>query len=407
MTSMFTLFARSGLVLGIAMGFSISALAGGIAVPEQGTKAIGMGNAFTAVADDASAIWFNPAGIAFQDGVVVTLGTDFIMPNTDYQPLAGGATISPKKSTFVVPHAYISYNNPDLPVVFGLGINSPFGLTTDWTGVNVPFDSATNKSTLSKVELLHFNPTIAFKVNEQLSLAAGISYYSLVNFIFDTSILTQHHKTGDGWGGNIGMLYKGEKFNFGATYRSRVKIDASGTATGVGALAAQGSTSVKTETTLPDMVSVGLAFKPTEQWLLSANVDWVNWKTLDKLVFTRGRAIGAIGTSSTSLFNWKATTAFRLGTEWAYSPTTRIRSGYVFDPTPIKDADFTPRIPGNDRHIITFGYGYDVNKTMTLDLSYAYAYIVKRNHTVGTISTRNGYYKSDVHLAMLSTTFRF
>ncbi|MDQ6973229.1 MAG: outer membrane protein transport protein [Mariprofundaceae bacterium] len=393
----------------VAVGFSIGgAQAGGIQVPEQGTKAIGMGNAFTAVADDASAIWFNPAGIAFQDGMVVTLGTDFIIPNTEYTPPAGGAISSPKSEVFVVPHAYISYNNPNLPVVLGLGINSPFGLKTDWSGASVPFDLA-GKVTLSQVELLNFNPTIAYKINENLSVGAGFSYYSLVKFNFDNALLTQHMKTGDGWGGNVGLLYKGEKFNFGATYRSRVKLDASGTATGIGALAAFGSTSVNTAATLPDMVSGGIAFKPDDKWLLSANVDWVNWKTLDKLVFTRGKTLGPLGTASTSPFNWKATTAFRLGAQWSYNPNMRARFGYVYDPTPINDADFSPRIPGADRQLITVGYGYDFNMSTTLDLAYAYVLLSDRSQTAsaGTRAARNGQYKSDVHLAMLSATFRF
>jgi len=393
----------------LLVGFSTGeVLAGGLYIPEQGAKAVGMGNAFTAVADDASAIWFNPAGIAFQEGLVVTLGTDFIEPNTTYAPPAGGASIRPKSETFVIPHAYISYNSKSLPVALGLGINSPFGLKTDWTDAGVPFDTA-GKVTLSQVELLHYNPTLAYKINDQLSIAAGVSYYSLVKFTFDNSLLTQHHTKGDGWGGNVGLLFKGDQFNLGATYRSRVKVDARGTATGIGALAAAGSTSVNTSAMLPDMISVGLAFKPNEQWVLSGNVDWVNWKTLDRLIFTRGRALGAIGTSSTSLFNWKATTTFRLGAEWSFRDDMRARLGYVNDPTPINDADFTPRIPGADRQLLTIGYGYDFNKSATVDLAYAYVFLRDRNQTVssGTRSARNGQYKNDVHLATVSATFRY
>ena len=38
------------------------------AINEQGSRAGGMGTAFTAVADDGSAIYYNSAGLAFQDG---------------------------------------------------------------------------------------------------------------------------------------------------------------------------------------------------------------------------------------------------------------------------------------------------------------------------------------------------
>jgi len=60
----------------LALGLgSASAYAGGFQVPEMGIKAMGMGNAFTAVANDPSALWFNPAGISFQHGTAVTIGS--------------------------------------------------------------------------------------------------------------------------------------------------------------------------------------------------------------------------------------------------------------------------------------------------------------------------------------------
>ena len=87
----------------------------------------------------------------------------------------------------------------------------------------------------------------------------------------------------------------------------------------------------------------------------------------------------------------------------------RARFGYVFDPTPIKDADFSPGIPGNDRHIASIGFGYDMNANTTIDLAYAFVYFVDRSQTASTGANvvRNGEYKSTAHIAMASLSYRF
>jgi len=156
-------------------------------------------------------------------------------------------------------------------------------------------------------------------------------------------------------------------------------------------------------------------------------VDWVNWKTFDAIdvqyasAAYRGSlsalqgAVLAPVTGATHLpENWKATVAFRVGAEWKYASNMRARFGYVFDPTPIRDADFTPAIPGNDRHIFSVGYGYDFNKKATLDLAYAFVYFQDRNQTAspGTPlgapdSVKNGNYQSNVHIVAASLSYRF
>jgi long-chain fatty acid transport protein len=107
--------------------------------------------------------------------------------------------------------------------------------------------------------------------------------------------------------------------------------------------------------------------------------------------------------------NWKATWAFRVGAEWAYSDKMRARLGYSFDPTPIKAEDFTPLIPGNDRHLFHLGYGVDISDNATLDVAYMYVWLKERQQTqsTGTNALRNGTYKSSVHLAAASLTYRF
>jgi len=390
-----------------------SAQAGGFFIGEQGARAEGMGGAFTGVADDPSALWFNPAGIAFQEGISGTAGLDVILPNNRYT--AAGTTYQAKKSTFVTPQGYLVYNTSALPVALGLAINTPFGLSTDWRNSGAPFTATANPAlfsatvTYSQIEMLNFNPSVAFKLNDKLSVAAGLSYYYVNKVNLNNQILLLNGD-GDGFGGNVAILYKDGPVGFGVSYRSRVKANISGRATGTGPLAAAGSTTASTSVTFPDMVNVGFSYQMSDSLLLSADVDWVNWKTFKSIdvVFTPSALTVALGSTTSSIpENWKATTAFRVGLEWAYASNMRARFGYVFDPTPIKDVDFSPRLPGNDRQLFNIGYGYDFNDKTTLDLAYSYVLLSNRTQTASAAPFYNGTYKSDVHIIAASLTHQF
>jgi len=434
---------RNVLLVSMLFAGISTAQAGGYMVGEMATRATGMASAFTAVADDASAAWHNPAGVAFTTGKQLMLGGDVILTSNDFAANASNplptATSKAKNGTFIVPHAYFTYWDEESSLGASLSINSPFGLETDW-----PTTAAfASKNTFSRINMVMVNPSVIFQISDNLSFAAGLDYGYINKVDLNNTVQLLSGK-GDGWGGNASIFYKGEGFNFGVTYRSRIKVNVDGTATAVagGALAAApfGATtsSATTSVTLPDQVNVGLAFMPNDKWTLSVDADWVNWKTFKSIdinyasaayrgavggltVAAGGGGAGAIGaaivaqTGSTSLpQNWKATVDLRVGAEWKYLPNMRARFGYIFSPTPIKDVDFSPSIPGNDRHIMSIGHGYDFTPDTTLDLAYAYVYINKRNQIqspatpVGAPnSVKNGIYKGNAHILAASINHSF
>ncbi len=387
-------------------GFSIvQAHAGGFQIPEMDVKAMGMAHAVTAIADNPSANWFNPAGLAFQQGNALTIGGTLILPKVDFTSNTSNpfnpTTSSADKKTLLVPHTYIAGTSDDLGISYGIGINAPFGLEMEWPTTAV-FSAAAQYGRLQAVNI---NPNIAFKVNDQLALAVGVVYANMYKVDFNGTALTQNFK-GDGMGFNAALLYKSEQFNFGVSYRSEVKIKAKGSST---LTAAPTPVANAITVTMPDMLSIGLAFQPSEKWTVSADVDWVNWKKFKQLAFTYTPALPVYGTSLTVPENWKATWAYRLGVEWAYSDTMRARFGYTYDPSPIKDIDFTPLLPGNDRQAFHIGYGVDLSERMTMDVAYIYVTLATRNQTVstGTNVVRNGSYKSNIHLFGASMTYHF
>lgn len=419
--------------LAVCLLASSSATAGGFQIGEMATRASGMASAFTAVADDASAAWHNPAGVAFTEGGQMMLGSDLIVvPGTSFTSNTSNsehpAATSSSDKVAGISHAYFSYHDPGSSFGYSFGLNAPFGLETDWPAdAGNPFNG---KSTFSRINMIAVNPSISYKISDHLAIAAGVDYFNL--YRVDLNNTAQLLKAdGDGWGGNAAILYRGDALGFGVNYRSRVWADLSGTAISQGALATTfnaGSSSGTTSITLPDQVNVGLAYRPVKEWLLSLDIDWVNWKTYDQTVIHydsvsylaalndfRAALGGSAVTQTVIPNNWKATVAIRAGAEWAYAPNMHARVGYIFDPSPINDVDFSPSVPGNDRHLISMGYSYAFSNASIVDFAYAFVYITKRNQTaspVGDLSgapndVKNGLYKSTAHIAALSWRYHF
>lgn len=394
-----------------------AAQGGGFQIGEMGTRATGMGNAFTAVADDASAAWYNPAGLAFVEGKNLMLGSDvIIVPSTDFvsnanNPFGSGIPASSASKTFFVPHVYFSYTNPDSKLSASLGANSPFGLETDWP-ITTPFATS---ATFSRINMVNLNANVTFRVSDRLAIAGGVDYASAYNVDLNNTVQDMSGD-GDGWGGNAALFYKGDNFNLGVSYRSRISVDVDGTAIGgpfLGGFAGQ-TAAVSTNVTLPDQINAGLAWMPNDAWTLSFDVDWVNWKTFDSIDITYAPSVlGTVITGGTNLLvvpeNWDSTVAFRAGAEWKYSPTMRARFGYTFDPTPVNDPEYTPAIPDTDRHLFSVGYGYDMSENATIDLAYMFVYFTDRTQTAstGTDAVKNGSYKASAHVIAASLAYRF
>ncbi|MDX8402612.1 MAG: outer membrane protein transport protein [Mariprofundaceae bacterium] len=402
---------KTCMVLAMTLAAS-AAQAGGFFIPEQGARAVGMGNAFTGLADDASANWYNPAALAFQpDSASASL--DLIRPRNDYS--TGGQSYSAKKETFVVPQLYAAIKPLEgKPLTLGLGVNAPFGLSTDWTNSGAPFSklaAGADSVTFSQIEAVHSNLNAVWQVSDRLAVAAGGSWYHATKVHLDNALL-QIKGDGDGFGGNLAVFWRGDAVSLGVSWRSRVKLDITGLAVGLSTLPAPYvgmSGGAKTSVTLPDLLMLGLSWRPDAQWTLTAQADWTNWKTFDRIVLDFDPSLLTVvtGTQKVVPENWKAVITWRLGAQWAYAPDQRLRLGYVNDPTPTNNVDLSPRLPGNDRQLVTLGWGMDIGEAMTLDLAYAYVWLKTRNLTTANTTIYNGTYTSNVHILTGGLNWRF
>ncbi len=390
------------------------ALPSGFQVMTQGAKATGMGLAFAGVADDPSAIFYNPAGMAWQEhfavqGGAAVLGRDsanFVGAN----PYPGvGAVGSVQKQVFALPQLYMVVPlTADLN--FGLGIDAPYGLGLRW---NVPeLWSGRFISQNVVIKTTDINPVFSYKLFPELSIAAGADYrFSGLQLERNTAatdpftgaeVDVAHTKlysnltSNGGWGYNAGIMWKPvPAIGVGASYRSKITVNYDGTATVIQRptgdavfdqlVAAQvpfGVHPVATQIVFPASINTGVGLDLGGGFLLALEADWTQWSSFSALniQFTDG-SLPDIDRQTAWTDSW----AYRGGLEKKFGAWA-IRIGYYYDNTPQPTKDVGPLLADNNRNVYTAGFGYN---TPQWGVDVGGAYIKLNNRQVLTQSSDN------------------
>jgi long-chain fatty acid transport protein len=379
-----------------------TSFAAGFRIPESGAKAMGMGFAFTAQADDPSAIYFNPAGLTQLKGQNVMLGATYLKLNggdfSGVTPLTGGASVSEtqKSLDFIIPNAYYTRTTSDGYISYGVGIFSPFGLGQEYENKNTSIFR--NQITLIDLKTVVVNPTIAFKINEYLSVGAGIDWMwgqaklektpvASVGNLYNSEL----EGDGDAWGYNFGILLKPtENFRIGANYRSgfnlKIKdadviISNTNPAYASGLLGATPS-STKGDATvaMPATFALGAAYT-IGKLTVEADADWTFWSSFSSLPITIQNPVPTLP-STDNPKNWEDVVAFRFGVEYRVTDPLALRAGFVYDPTPVPQTTMGPELPDSHKLDYMLGAGYKIG-AWTIDL--AGMYIDKQDRTVQNI----------------------
>ncbi len=366
-------------------GLASSAVAGGFGIGTQSGS--GTGNAFAggaAAADDASVAWYNPAGMMLlPSGKQIAGALHMLRPSFKFQNQGStGAFAAPGTgdggdggSWAVVPNAFFTMDvNPQWR--FGLALNAPFGLKTEydngWRGQLTALKS--------EVKSVNINPSVAFKASDTVSIGAGFSVQrleaELTNFAGAAGIA---NVSADdiGYGFNLGLLAQATpSTRIGATYRSSIKYELEGTAVFSGLAALNGG--IRADLRVPDSASISVFHILNPKWELMGDLTWTKWSTVQQLtvIRTTASAGGAVGSTLTSLaFQWSDTWRFGVGANYKMNDQMKLRFGVAYDKTPTKDATRTPRLPDQDRTWIAAGVQYRVSKAGVLDLGYAHEFI--------------------------------
>lgn len=407
---MHPVFARKPLAGLLSLGLIATgglAHASGFRIPEVSTAGLGTSNALVANPKEIGALPYNPAAMAFHEGTNLSAGLLIVEPNTTYtNPNNGVTNESDPSKSFYVPNAYMmGHISPDL--AWGVGLTAPFGLQTKWAPGTFTFGPlAPFQPTFSKIEMLNLNPNVAYKIGNNLSVSAGVDYY-LINDLNLNTVVADIHGDGDGWGYNVSALYSTGPWSLGASYRSAVTADVEGSVD-IGGVATPASTTVD----FPSILQVGLRYQASEALALEFDIDRTGWSTFDRITINRTGTTPIISNN-----NWDDANAYRLGATYDLRPNTQLRFGYTFDETPQPDSSFSPRVPDNDRHLLSIGVAQKMNG-WTIEAGYMYAKVDDRtvnssvNYTSPTQDpngTRafNGDYETDIHLIALGVSTKF
>lgn len=410
--------------LGLLLG-APAARAAGFGINEHSARVMGMGGAFTGVADSPGALFFNPAGLAQLHGLSLELGVTLVTPGSSWTGTSPGGTeveVAARRGLFPLPNLHAAYRIHDR-VAVGFGVYLPYGLTQEWDNT-VTVDGKEvawwGRDIVRKISLttVYFNPAVAVKLHRRILVGLGFSVVKgavtlerAVTFSSDLDDDIDFELSGDdvAFGATAGVLIKvlPDLLNLGVAFRSGVNFNFEGSAAftkdGSGANVPLALRSIlrdgpaTADLNLPHVISFGIAAFPLAALTVGVNLDVVTWSSYDKLEI---KFPDNSDLDSAERKDWNNALAFRIGAEYkVLGDNLPVRAGFIFDQSPVPDDTLGPELPDGNRYEFTVGVGYTL-WGFSLDLAYQYLFTdkVKASET----SPLPGTYQADAHLAGLS-----
>ena len=455
----------SGIAAAVALILPGLASAANFQLTEMSATSLGRAHSGGAAAvDDASSIWYNPAGLEDLKGSEIVGGYALIRFGADFdktsatdaigQPLSGGNGGSVGKKGGPL---FVYYSKPlNDKLTFGFGLNTPFGLATKYDNDSI----FRYQAIYSSVVVVNWNPTLSWRVAPNFSLGFGLDYQQMtvkltndvdfgaicfgeVNPITCTAngLTPQGHDgffstqaSGHGTGWNVGALWDIDSTKrLGFAYRSKISHDLSGNAsftnvpllfTGVTQFENQG---VSSSFDTPRIISLSYFQQLNDQWSLTAdwsNTGWSSFSSLD-IKFANAGTKDAIVDEGLSNSN-----RFAIGADYKFNEAWTFRGGLSLDKTPVpdpaapcnttafnpnctndKNASRTARLPDGDRRWIAAGASWHVSEHSQWDLGYAHLFLGSSlqfnqtnangdDHIVGT-------FKADADIVALDYRYQF
>jgi long-chain fatty acid transport protein len=407
------------IVFGVSLLTSVSAFALGFKNPDQDAAATGQGEAFVAQADTPGAVYYNPAGLTQIHGTEVSGGGFITFRDIRFKGSAASEELNDPAYTA---HFYLSTDLGQEKWRFGFGLNFPYGNEVDW-GNNSSFKYQVTKSSL---QVANYQPTLAYKFNDHVSLGVGLNIYDgrtelnrLVPFsIIISPFLPDGRFRFDGnaqaLGGTAGLLVTIDEHNsIGLTYRSPFAMDFHGHAVvkddPTGSL---GRSPASAQIDFPQTIAAGYALRPNKKLKLEVDVEWTNWETLNQVKLHSPNAAFATDPNSTIPFSWKDGFFYEFGAQYLIDDHWVARAGYIFSENTVPNDTFSPTLADSNRHVFSVGLGYSA-KRFGVDLVYQYSLSTDRTVS-GSADTNfdgagdlDGKWKSDGHALMATSTVKF
>jgi len=424
-------------VRSIALAFTAAGLvaadarAQGFGVYEH--DACAMGRAGTGVAnpcDNATALFFNPAGIVNPSAPTrwqLSVGGTIIAPRFTYRDSVRGTDLEGKANNIPVPNFYIT-RQLNARWAVGLGVFAPYGLVSEW-----PEDfEGRFLGYRSDLKTIYIQPTAAFRINDRLSIGAGLDYIrSIVDLRQRVDLASQNasagvtfaslgiptgtdfadaHIHGKSWSAtaHLGALFKlNNRFSIGARYLMRSLADLQGDAefeqvgTGIilpagNPLGAPAGTPLDTvlaaqfrgngplreqhasaRINLPDQAVLGVAWRVLENLQVLGDIQWVHWTKFRQVPL----AFEFAGTR-TLIEDYEDTFGYRFGAEYTMSPSLTLRAGGLYHQAAAPAQTVTPLLPEAERSEMTLGGSFKLKSNMRIDIAYQHIWQASRRGRV-------------------------
>lgn len=392
-------------------------------------RGIGQAGAFTARADAPSTNWYNPAGLIKLDDSNIEF-TTFYERTSNSLDSDFGRNIVAKTGNFIVPSLFYS-NNLKNGWAYGIGINAPYGLATEWN------DSITNYvATKSELKEMNINPNIAYSFSETISgsigldiayakgnLGKNINQTFLNSYLYtsmtgiSTIVLSPDANSklvgsdySLGWNAAI-LSNLNEQIQLGLSYRSKIDLKLDGTTkinglTGPAYLIFGGNsyeTNASLKLSIPATLDFGLAYKFDKQLTIEFDIEWAQWSVTDEFnVKYKNESnllrLSILNTGNPIEKNWKDTFNYILATEYKYTDFIIFGFGTRFRPAPIPEQTFDCSLPSTDLYDVCLGLTLNFSNSK-IDFGFDYTFGDRNvtnsvGNTVGT--SINGKYELDV-----------
>jgi len=411
MTKLFTHAPIARAIVGLtALLGTTSVLAAGFQLNEN--SASGLGNAFAggaAVAEDASTLWSNAAGMSRIRAPQIVGALHLVKPSIKFhdggssaalgQPLGGDGGEAGGMN--YVPNVYFVMPI-DAQWSAGVGINAPWGLVTDydagWKGRFL--------ADKSSIKTINVNPAVSWKPASNVALGLGLNLQRIdaefTNQVNYTAVLLQAsggavaipglessaraEGSDNAWGWNAGVLWEIDASSrVGAQYRSPIKFHIGGNATFTNP-AAPGAppaltgavnngplanSAITSDVEIPAIVNLSYFRALDSRWDVMADAQWTGWSSIESLTFVR--ADGSVLSSTPE--NFKDAWKFALGANYHYDANWMFRGGLAYDKSPVQTAYLTPRLPDADRTWLTAGAQYKMSPQVTFDFGAGYVWV--------------------------------
>ena len=410
---------RLVLTVMLAVVLSAGAMANGLSLNSIGTRALGMGGAFVGLADDPTAIYWNPAGLAGQPSSVMVFATD-IIPTATYKMDLMNIDAKTESNHYIAPNAFFNYNMDKLSLAIGVYVPAGLGAEWNYNDFNPMVD---NLKFSSKIGVVNISPGIAYKVTDQFSVGAAFNiYYAMFDMYQpagfdsdgdgneDTFFQFEESSTGLGYGVTLGLKYDvNEMFALGATFRTKTTVTMSGTAKNplFPALPnfppvvtpGPGESDFDRDVAWPTWIAGGVAVKPSEKLTITADAQYSAWSENKELVAeykdTYWDAVMTGSGQDKFELKWEDAIQYRLGLQYLASENLLLRGGYYYDPAPAPDETVNVLFPSSTNHTITAGGSY-IMDNFTLDLALEYLFGAERDIEVNATNEMPGIHQMDI-----------